>query len=165
MNPAIGTHYITQSPEGIYLDSLSIARIRRRALGEMFTIGRAIQDPDKPRSNTSESLRHYRAIIEKNNTRRALKDKAANEFGNMLFSLRFVDTVVNGRSVGSDERLFAHLRRNSGAEILADVITGSLFDENGACLSSDRLFVRGAGREPTLAERTEYIKSRSLRED
>lgn len=171
MNPMIGTRYIEMSPEGMFLDSLSIVRLRDRASGKPIADGRAIAIPKKPKKPALDAAEHsvrryersmvaYNSIMANIAVKRDVHDKLVNEFRDTPFMFHQVDIKFNGRVISTDTRLFAILRRMNGGEVRADSITGSLFDESGACLSSDRLFIVGEGSKSTLKQRLEYFKAR-----
>lgn len=169
--PLIGTRYLSLSDEGVYLDSASVSRLRDRAMGKPSPKVRAIIDPKNPvridddatetRVRLHErAMAAYRAVLARNKAKRERHNLLASEFEHIPFSWVKIEIIVKGRVTDTDLRIVAHMRRKNGDELRADIITGSLFDAYGICLSSSNLVATPAPGNPSKKQRTAYLESR-----
>lgn len=171
-HPEIGTRYLALSDEGNFLDSASVSRLRDRARGKPMPKSRAIHDPEHPvnvKESATEgrvkmhekSVASYRAALVRNQAKRDRHNLLASEFEGTQFSWFRIDTIVKRKVASSDVRIVATLRRKNGAEMRADIITGTLYDEAGLCLSSDRRIAYDTKKQaPCKKARIAYLDAR-----
>jgi len=163
MNPVIGTRYLAFSDEGVYLDAPSVARLRDRAKGKPTPKIRAINDPKPPSgAEADKAMVAYRSALARNQAGRERHATRASEFEHIPFVWGRVDNLFKGRVIASDVRILAHMRRQNGEELRADIVTGSLYNAAGICLSSCHLIVADMPdkKPPTQKQRVAYLDAR-----